>query len=115
MTKVTTSLDAKKIEARIETKAKKITPQLASMVLSDSNYFVPVKTSVLEKSAITNSRINEGVLIWSTPYARAQYYGEDFDHSQQHNPSACAKWYEAAKARWLDKWVRFTNELFKRS
>lgn len=113
-TTVTTKLDAKKIEARINTKAEKITPYLAAMVMSDSNFFVPVKTSTLEKSAIINSQLNKSVITWRTPYARDQYYGEGFDHSKQYNPNACAKWFEAAKARWLDKWERFTNDMFKR-
>lgn len=38
MTTVTTTLDEKKIEARINAKTKKITPYLASMVLQDSNF-----------------------------------------------------------------------------
>lgn len=114
-TTVTTKLDEREIAVRIEAKAKKVQPYLAAMVLQDSNYFVPIKTSTLEKSAIINSRINESVIVWRTPYARAQYYGDNFDHSKQFNPNARPRWFEAARAQWLEKWVRFTNDMFKRS
>ncbi|MCQ2273051.1 MAG: minor capsid protein [Bacteroidales bacterium] len=112
---VTTAFNGKKVEAQLLAKTKKTQAALDAMILQDSNYFIPVKTSTMEKSSIINSQIGKGVLIWRTPYAKAQYYGDNLDHSKQLNPNACARWFEAAKARWLDKWVRFTNEYFKRS
>ena len=113
--KVAQHLDSKRLENIVKQKIESVQPYLDSMVLQDSNYFCPLKDSHLQKSAITNTKIGSGLLIWQTPYARAQYYGEGFDHSKQRNPNACAKWFEAAKARWHPKWVRFVNEKLKNS
>lgn len=87
---------------------------LDAMILQDSNYFCPLKTGKLQQSAIINSRIGSGELVWRTPYARRQYY-EYHKPPYQPNPNACGKWVEAAKARWFEKWVRFVNEYIKRS
>ena len=101
------------IKANIEAKARQVQAPLDSLILQDSNYFCPIKTGTLQKSAIINSRIGSGKLVWRTPYARRQYY-EYSKPPYQPNPNACGKWFEAAKARWLEKWVRFVNERIKR-
>ena len=102
------------IKADIEAKARQVQAPLDSLILQDSNYFCPIKTGTLQQSAIINSRIGSGELVWRTPYARRQYY-EYSKPPYQPNPNACSKWFEAAKARWLEKWVRFVNERIKRS
>ena len=103
------TLDAAAIKADAAGAVKSAQAPLDSMVLSDSNYFCPIKTGTLQKSAIINSRIGSGELVWKTPYARRLYY-EYEKPAYQENPNACARWFEAAKARWLEKWVRFVNE-----
>lgn len=107
--------DGKIIKANVIQRIESVQGYLDYLVVKDSNYFCPLETSVLQKSAIINTTMGSGLLIWQTPYARAQYYGEKFDHSKQRNPNACAKWFEAAKARWHSKWVRFVNEMLKNS
>lgn len=102
------------IKADIEAKARQVQAPLDALIMADSNYFCPLKTGKLQQSAIINSRIGSGVLIWRTPYARRQYY-DYHKPPYQPNPNACGKWFEAAKARWLEKWVRFVNERIKRS
>lgn len=89
--------------------------KLDAQVLADSNYYVPLKTGTLQKSAIIATTIGSGVVRWVTPYAHSQYYGEHFDHSQQANPNACAKWFEAAKARRKDQWVRLVKDELEHS
>lgn len=111
--KTTTILNEDKIKADIEQNAKSAQTVLDSVVLSDSNYFVPVKTGTLQKSGIINTRLGSGEVIWRTPYARRLYY-EYKKPAYQANPNACSKWFEAAKARWLEKWTRLINERFKR-
>ena len=101
------------IKADIEAKARQVQAPLDALIMADSNYFCPLKTGKLQQSAIINSRIGSGVLIWRTPYARRQYY-DYHKPPYQPNPNACGKWFEAAKARWLEKWVRFVNERIKR-
>lgn len=107
-------LNSAGIKNKIGEGLRKVQAPLDSMILADSNYFCPLKTGKLQQSAIINSRIGHGVLIWRTPYARRQYY-DYHKPPYQPNPNACGKWVEAAKARWLDKWVRFVNERIKRS
>ena len=101
------------IKADIEAKARQVQAPLDALILQDSNFFCPIKTGTLQKSAIINSRLGSGELVWKTPYARRQYY-EYSKPPYQPNPNACGKWFEAAKARWLEKWVRFVNERIKR-
>lgn len=108
-----TVLNEAKIKADIEAKTKQVQAPLDALIMADSNYFCPLKTGKLQQSAIINSRIGSGVLIWRTPYARRQYY-EYSKPPYQPNPNACGRWFEAAKARWFDKWVRFINERIKR-
>ena len=109
-----TVLNSAEIKADLEATTRQVQAPLDALILQDSNYFCPIKTGTLQKSAIINSRIGSGELVWRTPYARRQYY-EYSKPPYQPNPNACGKWFEAAKARWLEKWVRFVNERIKRS
>ena len=111
---VKTALNSAEIKADLEATTRQVQAPLDSLILQDSNYFCPIKTGTLQKSAIINSRIGSGELVWRTPYARRQYY-EYSKPPYQPNPNACGRWFEAAKARWLEKWVRFVNERIKRS
>ena len=111
---IKTVLNNATIKADIEAKTKQVQAPLDALIMADSNYFCPLKTGKLQQSAIINSRIGTGELVWRTPYARRQYY-DYHKPPYQPNPNACGRWFEAAKARWLDKWVRFINERIKRS
>lgn len=102
-------------KARLNKAIKRAQMKLDTQVITDSNYFVPKNTTTLEKSAVINTVIGSGIIKWRTPYARRQYYGIDFDHSKQKNPNACAKWFEAAKARWLEKWRKLVNDEIQHS
>ena len=110
---VKTALNSAEIKADIEAKARQVQAPLDALIMADSNYFCPIKTGTLQTSAIINSRLGSGELVWKTPYARRQYY-EYSKPPYQPNPNACGRWFEAAKARWLEKWVRFVNERIKR-
>ena len=111
---VKTALNSAEIKADLEATTRQVQAPLDALILQDSNFFCPIKTGALQKSAIINSRLGSGELVWKTPYARRQYY-EYSKPPYQPNPNACGKWFEAAKARWLEKWVRFVNERIKRS
>ena len=111
---VKTTLNSAEIKANLEATTRQVQAPLDALILQDSNFFCPIKTGTLQKSAIINSRLGSGELVWKTPYARRQYY-EYSKPPYQPNPNACGKWFEAAKARWLEKWVRFVNERIKRS
>ena len=88
--------------------------KLDAQILADSNYYCPMKQSVLQKSAIIGTVLGSGRIRWITPYARRQYFGVNFDHSKSANPNACAKWFEAAKARKLPEWLKLVKEELKK-
>ena len=111
---VKSTLKESEIKSDIESKIHKQQKYFDALVLQDSNYFIPIKTGTMEKSSQINTRLGTGEIVWRTPYVRRQYY--DYHKSPyQKNPNACGKWFEAAKARWIEKWVRFVNERIKRS
>ena len=105
----TVIINSAEIKSKIDQDIRQAQAPLDALILADSNYFCPIKTGKLQQSAIINSRIGSGELVWRTPYARRQYY-DYHKPPYQPNPNACGKWVEAAKARWLDKWVRLVNE-----
>lgn len=112
--KATGDVDTAAIMARLNKIAHRAQEKLDAQVMADSNYFCPLKSSTLQKSAQISTRIGSGCIVWRTPYARAQYYGVNFDHSRSKNPNARAKWFEAAKAQKMKNWERLVQDEFKR-
>lgn len=112
---VTANFDDAATKAKLTAAIHKAQMKLDAQVLADSNYYVPLKTSTLQKSAIINTVIGSGEIVWRTDYARRQYYGVNFDHSKSGNPNACAKWFEAAKAHKLKDWEKLVNDTIKNS
>lgn len=105
-------------KARISAAIHKAQIRLDQQVITDSNFYCPLKTGTLQKSAIINTVLGSGLVKWRTPYApyaRRQYYGVGFDRSKDPNPNACAKWFEAAKARKLKDWEKLVNDTIKNS
>ena len=99
------------IKAKIANKWKKTLLPLSSQILQDCNYFVKVDTSMLMASSMTNSRLNEGVLIWRTPYARRQYW-EIPTAFPDVNPNASWKWGGKAKETYKGDWELLAQKLF---
>lgn len=78
---------------------------LDNLVIQDSNYFIPMDTHTLERSALINTRLGSGLVVWQTPYARKLYYNTNANFSKDQNPNARALWFEAAKAQKRDIWL----------
>lgn len=115
---VKASFNDAETKARISAAIHKAQMKLDQQVITDSNYYCPLRAAqggTLQKSAITNAVLGSGLVQWKIPYARAQYYGVNFDHSKSANPNACAKWFEAAKARKLSDWEKLVNDTVKNS
>lgn len=102
-------------KARISAAIHKAQMRLDQQVVTDSNFYCPLKTGTMQKSAIINTVIGSGLIIWKAPYVRKQYYGVKIDHSKSANPNACAKWFEAAKARKSKDWEKLVNDTVKNS
>lgn len=109
------NFDTQAAKTRISAAIHKAQMKLDAQVLADSNFYCPLKEGDLQKSAIINTVIGSGLVKWCTPYAHSQYHRLDFDHSQQKNPNACAKWFEAAKARKMEQWRKLVDDTIKNS
>lgn len=98
-------IDKHKIEARVESAFKQGMSVLAGEILNDCNQYCKEDSGTLIASSLIHSRLNEGRLIWQTPYARRQYW-EIRTAYKDVNPHASWKWCEVAKKRHLGQWQR---------
>lgn len=48
------------------------------------------------------------------PYARRQYYGEEFNHTKDYHPLATAKWDQVAMQTELDSFMQQVREIITR-
>ena len=113
--KATANFDSAAAKRKFSGAIHKAQIKLDAQALADSNYYCPLKTGTLQKSGIINTVLGSGLVVWKTSYARAQYYGVNFDRSKDPNPNACAKWFEAAKARKVKQWEKLVNDTVKNS
>lgn len=102
-------IDINKIANKVENRVDKAQFLLNQQVIKDSNYYCPEDTGNLQDSAIIGS--NDGEVIWDSEYARRQYY-EDNNKSKDRNPNASMKWFEVAKAKLKDTWIRLANDKY---
>ena len=109
------NFDAQAVKARISASIHKAQMNLDQQVVTDSNFYCPLKEGALQKSAIINTVIGSGLVRWIAPYSRKQYYGVYYDHTRSKNPNACAKWFEAAKARKMEQWRKLVDDTIKNS
>jgi hypothetical protein len=101
-----------RIRSKVSGNKERAQKVLDMTVIKDSSRFVPFQTGTLEKSAMESSRIGTGLVVYNTPYAKRQYYGE-FEHGKNKHPQATRLWFEAAKAENLEKWIRIAQEMIR--
>jgi hypothetical protein len=107
-------LDKSKLNAKIKKRMETVQPILNQQVIKDSNYYAPKVRGDLQDSAIKGTDMNSTKIIWAIPYARRLYYGIDFNFTKTSNPNARAKWFEEAKAKKKDEWVKVANNAYNR-
>lgn len=93
------------IKYKIDRTIKNGMGMLASEILRDCNKYCKEDTGALIISSYVHSRLNEGLLIWQTPYAARQYY-EIRTAYPDVNSQASWRWCEVAKNNHLEKWKR---------
>ncbi len=98
-------IDVAKVQAKIMGTVNSGIGMLSNEILNDCNQYCKEDTGALIASSYTHSRLNEGLLIWQTPYARYQYYAIPTAY-KDNNPNASWKWCEVAKGRHLKEWGR---------
>lgn len=97
--------DTGKVQRRLTADVEKKQKILDSLVLRDSNLFVPKDTGALQNSAIIHTVIGSGEVEWHTPYAARQYYTWQGIRGHNRNPRATSKWFETAKAKYGKQWL----------
>ena len=83
---------------------------LASEVLNDCNQYCKEDTGMLIASSYVHSKLDEGKLIWQTPYARRQYWAIR-TAVKTGNPGAPWRGCEASKQRHKARWERQAQRL----
>jgi hypothetical protein len=87
-------------------------PQLSEEILNDCNQYCKEDTGMLIASSYVHSKLDEGKLIWQTPYARRQYWAIRTAFKAV-NPGATWRWCEAAKQRHKARWERQAQRLME--
>ncbi|MBQ4591602.1 MAG: hypothetical protein IJP32_08450 [Clostridia bacterium] len=102
MVKVTISADGigNALTARIPSASR----QVQEAVIASCEPFVPYRTGELCRSAVPAGSGADGMVIYTAPHAALCYYAER-PFSKKVHPQACARWFEAAKAADLAKWI----------
>lgn len=98
-------IDRHAVEARVLNAFKQGLPALTKEIRDDCNQYCKEDTGMLIASSMVHSRLDEGKIIWQTPYARRQYWEIRTAHTDV-NPQATWRWGEYAKQRHLQKWRR---------
>ena len=78
---------------------------ICSQILRDCNEYCKEAEGGLILSSLLHSKLDEGLLIWQTPYAARQYY-EIQTANKTPNHNATWRWVEVAKNRYFSRWVR---------
>ena len=85
---------------------------LSSEILNDCNQYCKEDTGMLIASSYIHSKLDEGKLIWQTPYARRQYYKIRTAHTDV-NPQARWKWAHCAKSVHHKQWARQAQRIME--
>ena len=109
--KVTVTLDRARVKARIKAGVEKMIPAVAEQALADCNYFAKRDQGTLIESSETASDIQNGELVWNTPYAKKQYYTGT--PSKDVNPNASLMWCEKARDTYGKDWHRIAQRQFE--
>lgn len=103
--------DKVKCSARITNSFNSGLGLLSSEILNDCNLYCKEDTGILIASSYLHSELDEGKLVWQTPYARRQYWLKTAVTDT--NPRASWKWCEVAKNKHMTKWERQAQRLLE--
>ncbi|CAN2247522.1 minor capsid protein [Bacillus vallismortis] len=109
--KFTVKVDLKNVSRKNEKFSKEGQFLFSSEVLKDSNYFAPQDTGNLIASSHRSSNLEQGQIVWDTPYAKKLYYNPQYNFSKDKNPNARGLWFEVAKSHFLSRWIDVLNNL----
>ena len=98
------------VKRRIIADTAKAQKRLDAQVMKDANYFCPKDSGDLQRSVL-GSTIGSGILTWAISYAKKIYNWKGRVRKET-NPNASVKWFEVAKSRYKDKWVKVAQNGF---
>lgn len=101
---VRVSVDTRRITPTVRRAVQQSIYVVSDQVLKDSNLYIPLDTGALRDSSLIYSDLRNGLIRWSTPYARRLYYGTHFKFSRDKNPRAQALWAEKARSVHMREW-----------
>lgn len=104
MIKFTVTADVASIGTMLDGRVESATRLLERAVLASCEPYVPYYTGNLCSSGYVSGAGNRGEVTYSADYASECYYASRSFNKKKH-PKACARWFEAAKAADLDKWI----------
>ena len=102
------------VEARVMGAFKQGLSILSSEIRDDCNQYCKEDTGMLIASSMIHSRLDQGRIIWQTPYARRQYWEIRTAYTDV-NPKATWRWADAAKRDNLEKWQRQAQIITERN
>ncbi len=85
---------------------------LTAEIRDDCNQYCKEDTGMLIASSLIHSVLEDGKIIWQTPYARRQYW-EIRTAYKDTNPKATWKWAEVAKQKHREQWARQAQRLLE--
>ena len=86
--------------------------KLSAIILKDCNRYCKEDTGMLIMSSYIHSDLNNGKLVWRTPYAARQYYEIPTAYTDV-NENASWRWCELAKQLHGDDWGRQAQALMR--
>lgn len=96
---------------RIASQHKAFLEEATMRAESEMRDYVPLREGPLRDSAKQASRFGAGLIIWSTPYAAAQYY-MPMTHDNPMAPKATDHWDEAwQRDRW-DAFMEYVGRMY---
>lgn len=93
-------------EAKVKTAWEKGLFALSSQILGDCNQYVKIDTHAMEASSYTHSKLDKGLLVWETVYAKRQYWAIETSRT----PGRTWKWCETAKTAHVEDWRKIAEK-----
>ena len=98
-------IDRRRVLAKIDLSEPAKMKMLSEEILADCNEYCKMDTGNLIASSLIHSQLEQGVLVWATPYAKKQYWMVRRASTDKHS-LATWRWCEYAKNARLDRWIR---------
>lgn len=99
------NIDGDKITYKIDRCIKNGMGMLSSVILQDCNKYCKEDTGTLIISSYVHSDLNNGKLVWQTPYAARQYYAIRTAYHDV-NSLASWRWCEVARQNHHEQWAK---------